>query len=377
MQTRIPLIVVVTVVLWLVALAFGTEATTPPIENELVIQTPMSAFVVDSLLKEFTEYARKKWAVTLKTRVLRAGTPVSYERIVGWKGRPEADVFWGGEPALFDSLASQKLLVAVDVSGEAWEAIPNTIGLPKPIPLKHPAKFWVGTALEVYGIVFSPRMLKRLGVPEIRDWDDVLHPKLKGQVAQCTPTRSSASHATYQVILQSKGEADGWSWLQRLAANTGTFVGSSREVPAVVARTEYAVGFAVPSYYAFEEKLAGFDIRFVAPRNAFVTPEPYGILAGAQHPRAAQQFVAFLLSQPGQQLFMRRGLFPITPKQRVHGPPGSTEELAVQLTGGIRSFFDPPVSSVYDDVVARTRHRNVNERFQKDIESAWSELKKR
>ena len=74
---------------------------------------------------------------------------------------------------------------------------------------------------------------------------------------------------------------------------------------------------------------------------------------------------------------MRRGLFPITPKQRVHGPPGSTEELAVQLTGGIRSFFDPPVSSVYDDVVARTRHRNVNERFQKDIESAWSELKKR
>src|SRR3989442_9761949 len=27
-----------------------------------------------------------------------------------------------------------------------------------------------------------------------------------------------------------------------------------------------------PSYMAFEEKLAGFDIKFVAPKNAFVTP---------------------------------------------------------------------------------------------------------
>ena len=348
----------------------------PPIENELVIQTPMSAFVVDSMLKEFAEVARKKWGVTLKTRVLRAGTPVSYETIVAWNGRPDADVFWGGEPALFDALSTQKLLTTLDVPGDVWETIPGTIGAPKPIPLKHPAKAWVGTALEVYGVVFSPRLLKKLALAEIRDWDDLLSPKLKGQIAQSTPGRSSASHATYQVILQSKGEAEGWSWLKRLAANTGVFVASSREVPAVVARTEYAVGFAVPSYYAFEEKLAGFDIRFVAPRNAFVTPEPFAILAGARHPRAAQQFLTFLLSDAGQQLFMRRGLFPVTPKHKVHGPPGSTEELAVQLTGGIRSFFDPPVSNIYDDTVARSRYRNVNERFQKDIEATWSERKK-
>jgi iron(III) transport system substrate-binding protein len=378
-SARAVLVIVVVLLLWAIdGNARGVTApAAPPIESELVVQTPMSAFVVDSALKEFSEYAQKRWGVVLKTRVLRAGTPVSYQTIVDWKGRPEADVFWGGEPALFDALAMEKLLTPIDAPAEAWAAIPATIGAPKPIALKDPAKFWVGTALEVYGIVFSPRVLKRLGVPEIKEWDDVLHPKLKGQVAQCTPGRSSASHATYQVILQSRGEVDGWQWLKRLAGNTGVFVASSREVPAVVARTEYAVGFAVPSYYAFEEKLAGFDIRFVAPRNAFVTPEPYAILTGAKHPRAAHQFLTFLLSEPGQQLFMRRGLFPITPRYRVHGPPGSTEELAVQLTGGIRSFFDPPLANVYDHTLARTRYRDVNERFQKDIEAAWSELKKR
>ena len=368
----------------LIALAVLVVMLTPmaapgaaSIEDELVIQTPMSAFVVESMLKEFAQHARERWGVTPRTRVLRAGTPVSYETIRKWAGQPEADVFWGGEPALFNDLAGHRLLARLEVAPDAWESIPPSIGAPKPIPLKDPDRFWVGTGLEAYGLVYSPRLLKRLGVPEIREWDDVLHPKLKGQVAQCTPTRSSSSHASYQVILQSKGDVEGWAWLRRLAANTGVFVKSSREVPAVVARTEYAVGFGVPSYFAFEEKLAGFDIRFVAPRNAFVTPEPFAVLQGARHPRAAAQFLAFLLSQRGQQLMTERGLFPITPRYKVHGPPGSTAELAVQLTGGIRSFFDPPVSNIYDDAVARRRYQEVNETFRKHIEAVWDDLKKR
>ena len=362
----------------LALLPTGAPAQPPaPIEDELVVQTPVSAFIVEAMLKEFAAYAKERWNVTLRTRAQRAGTPVSYERIVGWKGQPEADIFWGGEPALFNSLADQKLLSRLEMGPEIWEAIPPSIGTPKPIPLKDPGRHWVGTALEVYGIAYSPRQLKRLGVPEPREWDDVLNPKLKGAVAQCTPPRSSSSHATYEVILQSKGEAEGWEWLKRLAANTGAFVPSSREVPAVVAKGEYAVGFGVPSYFVFEEKLAGFDIKFVAPRRAFVTPEPFAILAGARHPKAAREFLVFLLSERGQRLLMERALFPVMPKYKVHGAPGSTIELAVQLTGGIRSFFEPPVMNVYDDEVARARFREVNERFRRDIEAAWEELKKR
>jgi iron(III) transport system substrate-binding protein len=347
------------------------------IEDELVIQTPMSAFVVDSALKEFVQYAKEKWGVVLRTRVLRAGTPVSYETIVNWKGQPEADVFWGGEPALFGDLAEQKLLAPLDLPRALWDSVPVSIGSPKSIPLKSPTRHWVGTALEIYGLAYSPRLLKQLGVPDLRDWDDLLQPKLKGQIVQCMPTRSSSSHASYQVILQVKGDASGWEWLRRLAGATGRFVTSSREVPAVVARTELAVGFGVPSYYAFEEKLAGFDIRFVAPQSAFVTPEPFAVLAGAKHPRAARQLAAFLLSERGQRLFMGRGLFPVNPRYKVHGPPGSTAELAVDLTGGLRTFFDPPMWNVYDDVLARTRYHEVNERFRKDIEAAWDDLKKR
>ena len=355
----------------------GAARAQPPIEDELVIQTPVSPFIVDAVFKEFIRYAKEKWNITIKPSALHAGTPVSYERIVKWQGKPEADIFWGGESALFDKLAAQKLLTKLELSSELWESIPASIGKPKSIPLKDPGRFWVGTALEIYGLVYHPRLLKRLGVPELKEWDDVLNPKLKGQVAQCTPVRSSSSHATYEIILQGRGETEGWKWLKRLAGNTGIFTAGSRDVPAVVARGEYAVGFGVPSYFAFEEKLAGFDIKFVAPKNAFVTPEPFGILAGARHPRAARAFIEFLLSERGQRVFMERGLFPITPKYKVQGPPGSTAELAVELTGGIRSFFDAPVSKIDDEDIARQRYREVNEKFQKEIEMVWTDGKKK
>jgi len=51
----------------------------------------------------------------VKRSALAAGTPVPYGRILEWKGRPEVDIFWGGESALFDKLAAHKLLARLDL----------------------------------------------------------------------------------------------------------------------------------------------------------------------------------------------------------------------------------------------------------------------
>jgi iron(III) transport system substrate-binding protein len=346
-------------------------AAQAPIESELTLITPVSKFIHDAALKAFAEYAKEKWNVTVKTNAIPAGTPVAYGRIVEWKGRPDADIFWGGESALFEKLAEQKLLQKVEIGKDAWDSIPASIGKPKPIPLKDKRGYWIGTALEPYGLVYHPVKIKRLGIAEPKDWNDLLDPKLKGEVAQCAPTRSSSSNATYEVILSMYGEDKGWEWLKKLAANTGHFTARSRDVPTVVAKGEYAAGFAVPSYMAFEEKLAGFDIRFVAPKNAFVTPEPMAILTGARNSKAARAFIEFLLTERGQRVFMERGLFPITPKYKVQGAPGSTAELAVQFTGGVRSYFDGEVSNVYDESEAAKRSEALKTRFRSDIEAVW------
>ena len=353
-----------------VAAASGAGAQAP-IESELNLITPVSKFIHDAALKAFAEYAKEKWNVAVKVNAIPAGTPIAYGRIVEWKGKPEVDIFWGGESALFEKLADQKLLQKVEISRDAWESVPASIGKPKPIPLKDKEGYWIGTALEPYGLVYHPKKIQRLGIAEPREWDDLLNPKLRGEVAQCAPTRSSSSNATYEVILSMYGEDKGWEWLKKLAANTGHFTARSRDVPTVVAKGEYTAGFAVPSYMAFEEKLAGFELKFVAPKNAFVTPEPMAILAGARNPKAARAFIEFLLTERGQKVFMERGLFPITPRYKVQGPLGSTAEMAVEFTGGVRSYFDREVSNVYDDAGAARRSEALKTKFRSDIEAVW------
>ena len=357
-------------------LAAAGPASAQTIESELVLITPVAKTLTDPALAEFAKYAKERWNVTVKTSALAAGTPVAYGRIVEWKGRPDADIFWGGESALFDKLAEQKLLAKLDLPRDVVASIPASIGKPKPIPLKDPNGFWIGTVLEPYGLVYHPKLLARLGVPEPKDWDDLLDPRLKGHVAQCAPTRSSSSHATYEVILQRDGDAKGWAWLKRLAGNTGIFTARSRDVPSVVARGEFAAGFAVPSYMAFEDRLAGYEIKFVAPKTAWITPEPIGIIAGSRNPRAARAFIEFLLSERGQRVAMERGVFPITPKYRVQGKPGSQAEMAVEFTGGVRSYFDVDVVNIYDDDVAQKRYEAVNSQYRKEIEAVADELKK-
>ncbi len=356
----------------------NAHAQAPPaIEDELVLITPVAKTLTDPALADFAKYAKERWGVTVKASALAAGTPVAYGQIVEWKGRPQVDIFWGGESALYDKLAEQRLLAKLDLPAAVMDAIPASIGKPKPIPLKDPKGFWTGTVLEPYGIVYHPRLYQRLGLPPPKDWDDLLNPKLKGNVAQCAPTRSSSSHATYEVVLQRDGDDKGWEFLKRLAGNTGMFTARSRDVPSVVAKGEVAAGFAVPSYMAFEDRLAGFDLMFVAPKTAWITPEPMAILAGAKHPKAARAFIEYLLSERGQKVAMERGVFPITPKYRVQGAPGSTAEKAVEFTGGLRSYFDVDVTNIYDDDIAQKRYEAVNEKYRKEIESVADELKKK
>lgn len=334
-----------------------------------MIITPVGKSLTDPALAQFARYARERWKVEVRTSAIAAGTPIAYGRIVEWNGRPQADLFWGGESALYDRLAAQGLLEPLGLPREVTDAIPAKLGAPKPVTLKDPKGFWVGTVLESCGIAYHPRLLQRLGVPPPKDWDDLLDPRLKGHIAQAAPTVSSSSHAAYEVILQRDGDEKGWEWARRLAANTGIFVPRSRDVPTVVAKGEFAVGFAVPSYFAFEDRLAGFDIRYVAPRTAWITSGPAAVLKGARHPKAARAFIEFLLSERGQRIAVERGLFPIMPKYRIEGPPGSTAEQAVEFNGGIRSYYDLPIVSVYDDQLAQKRYGEVNARFRREIEA--------
>ena len=309
----------------------GRRARRRPIEGELNLITPVSKFIHDAALKAFAEYAKEKWNVTVKVNAIPAGTPVAYGRIAEWKGKPEVDIFWGGESALFEKLAEQKLLQKVEISKEAWDVHSGRRSA-SPSRSRSRTRTATGSAPRSSRTASSttPGASSASGWPALEGLGRPAQPQAQG--------RGRAVRADPLVVVERDLRGDplpatarskGWDWLRKLAANTGHFTARSRDVPTVVAKGEFAAGFAVPSYMAFEEKLAGFDIKYVAPKNAFVTPEPMAILAGARNPKAARAFIEFLLTERGQKVFMERGLFSVTPKYKVQGPPGSTAE-----TGG-------------------------------------------
>src|SRR5262249_32653345 len=84
----------------------------------------------------------------------------------------------------------------------------------------------------------------------------------------------------------------------------------------------------------------------------------------------------FLLSERGQRVFMERGLFPITPKYKVQGAPGSPAEMAVEFTGGVRSYFERDVSNVYDEAVGQKRSDAPKQKFRTDIEASWERARR-
>jgi len=358
-------------------IAIAGHAAAQPVENELVMIGPVGKGLYDAMLEGFRRHAKARWNIDVKTAALAAGTPMAYGRVVEWKGRPEVDVFWGGDNTTFDRLATQGLLAPLDLPPEVADLVPLRIGKPQPLDLKDEKGFWIGTLIESTGIVYHPRVLQRLGVPPLKDWDDLLDRRLKGQVVQTPPTRSSSSHASYEVLLQRDGEEKGWSFLRQLAGNTGLYATRSRDVPSVVARGEFAVGFGVPAYFAFEDRLAGFDIRYVAPKTAWLTNGAIAVVKGAKHPRAAKAFVEFVLSEAGQRILIERGLYPINARMRVAGPPGSNAELAVEFNGGRRSYFEGELVNVYDDALAQKRYEAVNQQYRKEIEAVADDLKRK
>ena len=339
----------------------------------------MSKFIVDAALKAFADFAKEKWGVQVRTNAQFAGTPVSYGRIVEWKGKPQADIFWGGESALFDKLAEQKLLARHEVpegdrrtrfrpvrqaQGDPAQGSRRVLGRDGARALRAglpPAAASGGSGVP------APRGLGGSSPPEAQG----LRRPVRADPLLFEP-RDLRDHPPESGRSAGAGTGSSVSPPTRASSPPG-----AATCPSVVAKGEFAAGFAVPSYMAFEEVLAGFDVKFVAPKNAFVTPEPMAILTGAKHPRAARAFIEFLLTERGQRVFMERGLFPHHAEVQGPGPAGLGRREGRRVHGrGALLLRGARPANVYDDDIAQKRYQDVNERYRREIEAVWDQLKK-
>lgn len=139
-------------------------------------------------------------------------------------------------------------------------------------------------------------------------WKDLTKPEAKGLVTMPSPLTSGAALIHAQTLAGVSGL--GWDYYKALADNGATAAGGNGAILKAVASGEKAYGMVV-DYMPIREKAKGAPVEFVFPEEGVsAVTEPVGILASAKNADAAKKFVDYVLSEKGQEGFLKLGYIP-------------------------------------------------------------------
>ena len=255
--------------------------------------------VVTSFPKELTRIyktAFEKANPGIKVEILNKNTiqGIAYVRELPVGQRP--DIFWASAPDAFEVLAGQKLLD--NVAALANKAAPAKVGN---YPINNPQGLYLGQALAGYGLMWNTRYMAANKLPAPHQWADLMKPVYFGHVAISSPSRSGTTHLTVETMLQGEGWDKGWHQVLQIAGNCAAVTERSFGVPDGVNNGQFGIGLVV-DFFGLAGKYSGFPVEFIYPDVTAVVPANIGLVAGGKNADEAKKFIAFAVSQEGQQL---------------------------------------------------------------------------
>lgn len=261
-------------------------------EKVLVIYSPNSDTEVENIIPAFEE------ATGIKVELLSMGTGECVTRIDSEKDNPQADVMWGGmnygvyvqHPDLWaDYTSPNEALIDEGYRQKDIHAYSNS-------------------NLSGSGcLIVNKTLAAELGV-EIKGYNDLLNPALKGKIASGDPTKSSSAWAELTNMLLVMGDEPydekAWEFVEKFVEQLdGIQLDSSSAIYKGVADGEYVVGVSYEDP-CINMLASGADVYVVYPEEGAVwLPAATAIVKGAPHEAAAQAFIDFQLSNEGQSIY--------------------------------------------------------------------------
>ncbi len=178
--------------------------------------------------------------------------------------------------------------------------------------LYDPEKYWIGTALSGFGIIYNRDSLRELGLDEPRSWGDLTDPRLTGWLALADPRMSGSVTTTYDSILNNYGWDRGWQILQSMSANARYFSNSASKIPVDVSQGEAAAGVAIDFYGRYQSQAVMREgetpettrVGYIDPPGVtYIDADPISKLRGAPNGEIADRFIEFVISPKGQSLW--------------------------------------------------------------------------
>ncbi len=219
-------------------------------------------------------------------------------RLIAEKGRPQADVFWSGDPVRAGILKNQGVAAAYQS--------PAAGGLPS--EFSDPDHFWTGFSARARVLLVNTahEAVKNGGLPtSVRDLADA---RFRGKACLANPlfgTTSMHAAALFQVM----GEEEAKKLFESLLANQARMLPSNGEVRRRVANGEFALGLT-DTDDAAEAIREGKPVQIIFPdekgMGTLIVPNAAVLIALGPNPVNGKRFIDFLV-RPETETALARG----------------------------------------------------------------------
>lgn len=174
-------------------------------------------------------------------------------------------------------------------------------------------------------------------------------------------------HLTVETILQGEGWDQGWATLLRMSGNSSAVTERSFGVPDGVNNGQFGAG-PVIDFFGLSSKYSKFPVEFVYPSETAIVPANIALIDGAKNPEEAKKFIAFTLSQAGQELLLEPKIsrLPVLPYSALAGkiPAGYPDPAEIAKRSKVQ----------FDADLSQTRYYVVQALFDQTITFRLKEL---
>lgn len=310
--------------------------------GEITVYTALEDEQVSDYLAKFNETYPD-----ITVNVVRESTGIITAKLIAEKDNPQADLVWG--------TAASSMMVLDDMGAlepyepEGCDRILPQFKSDKEVPT------WVGIDAWETAFVVNTEELKKLGMEpeEIKSYENLLDPRLKGQIVMSNPNSSGTGFLTVSAILQLKGKDSeaGWDYLDQLHENIAQYVHSGSKPAKMAASGECAVGISF-GYAGISQRDKGAPVEVIFPEEGSGWDlEANALMKKEEINPAAYTFLDWAISDEAMDLY--RVNYPI---------------VTVENTGTYEGYDSNPLDQLIDNDfswAAENRENILNEWMEK------------
>ena len=237
----------------------------------------------------------------VRTQFMRLSTGEVFTRIREERGRPSADVWWGGTSDPY---------IEARLEGLLYQYTPeNAVNLVDDM-YRCAYGYWWGIYTGILGFMVNREEIERMGLEMPRDWSCLIRPEYEGLIAYANPGTAGTGRLILNTLVQMMGEDEAMQFFADLDRNVVQYPRSGGAPSRLVGPGEIviAIGFLHDGVFQISQ---GFDnIELIVPESG--TSFEIGATAifdGATNLEAAKMFIEFALTPEAQNIGQEFGAF--------------------------------------------------------------------